>query len=145
MRKKHLHHILISVALRQWQPHVSFRWYGSDHIDPVTHHSLWHRVVLAPLVPTCPSVISRWYPGFVDVYNEATLVVDLKHLLCVETAQDSVLFRVSHQWNPLDFAIAQPKLLFHRVDDSFGRHIEVCLLLNLKFNLLGRPNALLSV
>ena len=145
MWKEHLHDFLVSVALSERQPYMPFRWHCCDHVDSVAHHSIWHGIIWATLVPTSSSEVSRRDPGLINIHNEVTLAVDREHFLCIQTAQNTVPFGVSYEWNPFDFAVAKTKVLLHQAYDRLRRDIKIRLLLDLRFDLLDRPNALLSV
>ena len=144
MREEHLHHVLIGVTLGQRQPHVPLRRDGGDHVDSVAHWSVGHRVVLAPPIPACPPVVGRGHPGLVDVDDKATLAVYREHLLRVETAQYSVPLRVAYEGNSFDLSVPQPELFLDQACHCSRGDVKVCPLLDLRFDLLHRPDTLFA-
>ena len=105
-REKHHHYILISIALRQWYPNISFRWNSNDHIDPMTHDSFCHGVIFSLGNPSPSSEVSLRYPSLINIYDMLSLVVDLKHFLGIQWTQYFILFGIAPERNPLDLTIA---------------------------------------
>ena len=81
--QKQLHYILVSVALSQCQPNVTFRWDCYNHIHLVSQHSVSHGVVLSSSSPAPSTKVCLWYPRLINVDDMLSFTVDFKHSSCI--------------------------------------------------------------
>lgn len=145
MRQEHLHYLFIRIALSQWQPRLTFRWYCYNHINSLGHDLIRLGVSIIASVPTCSPEVRARKPGFVQVYNMVLLLVYLKHLLCVQAAKDFVPLWVSKVRYSLDATITQSVLWLHHMYDGAGRHFHTKPNHYYLLNLFHIPNILIQV
>ena len=144
LRQKHLHDVLVRVALSQWKPNEALRRHSADQVDFVPHGLLRQRVVFVRLIPAVWTKVGCRYPGFVYINHVCSFWVDLEHFTRIQVPKNSVLLRVANVCDSLDATVTEVELLLQDSDDSSKRYLCSCALARFKLDLLGIPDALPS-
>ena len=143
--QKHLHDVLVSVALSQREPNEALRWNSANQVHFVSHRLFWQRVVLARSIPAVRAEVGDRHPALVNIDYVCAVWVDLEHLTSIQVSKNSVLFRVTNVRDSLDATKAEVELLLQDSQNCTKRHFSSYVFARFKLDLLCIPDALLSL
>ena len=85
------------------------------------------------------------HPALVNIDYVCAIRVDLEHLTSIQVSKNSVLLRVTNMRDSLDTTEAEPELLLQDSENCTKRHFSSYVFARFKLDLLGIPDALLSL